>query len=56
MIITHTEVAGKEPNELLLATCKNVAPGSIIIHHTGGGRQKAMVAVQSSPRSTRRIR
>lgn len=45
VVITHTEVAGKEPIELLLATCRNVAPGiTIIIHHTGGGRQKAMVA------------
>lgn len=45
VIITHTEVAGKEPNELLLATCRDVAPGiTIIIHHTGGGRQKSMVA------------
>lgn len=45
VIITATEVAGKDPIELLLATCKSVAPGiTIIIHHTGGGRQKMMVA------------
>lgn len=45
LVITHTELAGKDPLDLLLATCRDVAPGiHIIIHHTGGGRQKAMVS------------
>ena len=45
IVITHTELAGKDPLDLLLQTCRDVAPGiHIIIQHTGGGRQKAMVA------------
>lgn len=44
VVITHTELAGKEPIELLLRTCRDVAPGiHLIIQHTGGGRQKAML-------------
>lgn len=44
VVVTHTELAGKEPVELLLQTCKTVAPGiHIIIQHTGGGRQKALL-------------
>lgn len=44
LVITGTEVAGREPLELLLRTCRDVAPGiHVIVHHTGGGRQKAMV-------------
>ncbi|AGF73175.1 hypothetical protein A605_10875 [Corynebacterium halotolerans YIM 70093 = DSM 44683] len=45
VIITKTEQAGKEPVELLLQTCRNLAPGiHLIIQHTGGGRQKALVS------------
>lgn len=44
VVVTHTELAGKEPVELLLQTCRSVAPGiHIIIQHTGGGRQKALL-------------
>ncbi|MCS5480194.1 DNA polymerase III subunit delta [Corynebacterium sp. YIM 101645] len=44
VVVTHTELAGKEPVELLLQTCRSVAPGiHIIIQHTGGGRQKSLL-------------
>lgn len=44
VVITKTEMAGKEPAEILLGACRDVAPGiHLIIQHTGGGRQKALV-------------
>ena len=44
VVVTKAEMAGKEPAEILLGACKDVAPGiHLIIHHTGGGRQKALV-------------
>ena len=45
VVVKHTELAGKEPTESLLKTCVDPAPGiTLVIEHTGGGRQKAMVA------------
>ncbi|AKK11617.1 DNA polymerase III subunit delta [Corynebacterium uterequi] len=44
IVVTHTELAGKHPTELLLATAVDPGPGiTLIIHHTGGGRNKALV-------------
>ena len=44
VVVKHAELAGKEPTEILLQACVNPAPGiTLIIEHTGGGRQKAMV-------------
>ena len=45
VVVKHAELAGKEPTEILLKACVDPAPGiTLIIEHTGGGRQKAMVA------------
>lgn len=45
VVVKHAELAGKEPTEILLKACVDPAPGiSLVIEHTGGGRQKAMVA------------
>ncbi|RNE49623.1 DNA polymerase III subunit delta [Corynebacterium alimapuense] len=45
VVFTRMELAGKEPTEILLKACRDVAPGiHLVIQHTGGGRQKAMVA------------
>lgn len=42
LVVEKTELAGKEPVEALLRACVDVAPGAtIIVQHTGGGRQKA---------------
>lgn len=44
VVVKHAELAGKEPTEILLQACVNRAPGiTLIVEHTGGGRQKAMV-------------
>lgn len=45
VVFTGTELAGKEPTELLLQAALDPAPGmTLIIQHSGGGRQKASVA------------
>ncbi|WP_165164262.1 DNA polymerase III subunit delta [Corynebacterium qintianiae] len=45
VVFTGAELAGKEPTELLLRAAVDPAPGmTLIIQHSGGGRQKAMVA------------
>ena len=45
VVVKHAELAGKEPTESLLKACVDPAPGiTLVIEHTGGGRQKAMVA------------
>ncbi|MET3944230.1 DNA polymerase III subunit delta [Corynebacterium mucifaciens] len=45
VVVKHAELAGKEPTEILLKACVDPAPGiTLVIEHTGGGRQKAMVA------------
>ena len=45
VLVKNTELAGKEPTEILLKACVDPAPGiTLVIEHTGGGRQKAMVA------------
>lgn len=44
VLVKNTELAGKEPTEILLQACVNPAPGIVlIIQHTGGGRQKSLV-------------
>ncbi|WJY98113.1 DNA polymerase III subunit delta [Corynebacterium fournieri] len=44
VVVKHAELAGKEPTQILLKACVDPAPGiTLIIEHTGGGRQKAMV-------------
>lgn len=44
VVVKRAELAGKEPTEILLQACVNPAPGiTLIVEHTGGGRQKAMV-------------
>lgn len=44
VVVKHAEQAGKEPTELLLRAAVDPAPGlTLIIEHTGGGRQKSMV-------------
>ncbi|MBA1835311.1 DNA polymerase III subunit delta [Corynebacterium wankanglinii] len=44
VVVKHAELAGKEPTEILLTACVDPAPGiTLVIEHTGGGRQKAMV-------------
>ncbi|RUQ12328.1 DNA polymerase III subunit delta [Corynebacterium genitalium] len=44
VVVKHAELAGKEPTEILLQACVNPVPGiTLIVEHTGGGRQKAMV-------------
>ncbi|WP_115686034.1 DNA polymerase III subunit delta [Corynebacterium senegalense] len=43
-VVENAELAGKEPTELLLQAAADPAPGlTLIIRHTGGGRQKSMV-------------
>lgn len=45
VVVKHAELAGKEPTEILLKACVDPAPGiTLVIEHTGGGRQKALVA------------
>lgn len=45
VVVKHAELAGKEPTGILLKACVDPAPGiTLVIEHTGGGRQKAMVA------------
>lgn len=45
VVVKHAELAGKEPTDILLKACVDPAPGiTLVIEHTGGGRQKAMVA------------
>ena len=44
VVVKKAEIAGKEPTQVLLNACRDPAPGmTLIIEHTGGGRQKAMV-------------
>lgn len=44
VLVKNTELAGKEPTEILLQACVNPAPGiTLIVEHTGGGRQKSLV-------------
>ncbi|WP_019193272.1 DNA polymerase III subunit delta [Corynebacterium timonense] len=44
VVVEHAEQAGKESAQLLLQAAADPAPGIVlIIEHTGGGRQKAMV-------------
>lgn len=44
VVVEKTELAGKDATDALLKYCADVAPGvTLIIEHTGGGRQKAMV-------------
>lgn len=44
VVFEHAELAGKEPTEVLLRACVDPAPGiTLVVQHTGGGRQKAMV-------------
>ena len=44
LVLKNTELAGKEPTATLLQACVDPAPGmTLIIQHTGGGRQKQMV-------------
>lgn len=44
VLVKNTELAGKEPTEVLLNACVDPAPGIVlIIQHTGGGRQKSLV-------------
>lgn len=45
VVVKHAELAGKEPTEILVKACVDPAPGiTLVIEHTGGGRQKVMVA------------
>ncbi|UIZ91732.1 DNA polymerase III subunit delta [Corynebacterium sp. CNCTC7651] len=45
VVVDKTELAGKEPTETLLAACVDPAPGmTLVIKHSGGGRQKSYVA------------
>ena len=45
VVVKHAELAGKEPTAILLKACVDPAPGiTLVIEHTGGGRQKAMVS------------
>lgn len=44
IVLENTELAGKEPTELLLHAAGDPAPGIyLIIQHTGGGRNKSLV-------------
>lgn len=44
VVVKNTELAGKEPTQILLEACVNPPAGmTLIVEHTGGGRQKAMV-------------
>lgn len=43
VVLQHAESAGKEPAELLVGLVRDPGPGiTLIIEHTGGGRQKAL--------------
>lgn len=45
LVIQNTELAAKEPTDILLTSLSDVAPGmTIIIEHSGGGRNKSLVA------------
>lgn len=45
VVFTGTELAGKEATELLLAAAVDPAPGmTLVIQHSGGGRNKTYVA------------
>lgn len=45
VVFKHAELAGKEPTQVLLNACADPAPGiTLIVEHTGKGRQQAMVA------------
>lgn len=45
VVVERTELAGKDATDALLQSCVDVGPGvTLIIQHTGGGRQKAAVA------------
>lgn len=42
LVFTDAAEAGKEPTDLLVDACRNVAPGiNVIIRHTGKGRNKS---------------
>lgn len=42
LVFTEAAESGKEPLEILVAACKDVAPGiTVIIRHTGKGRNKS---------------
>ncbi|QTH60862.1 DNA polymerase III subunit delta [Corynebacterium hindlerae] len=44
LVFTDTAESGKEPMDLLIDACRNVAPGiTVIIRHTGKGRTKSAV-------------
>ncbi|WP_018117662.1 DNA polymerase III subunit delta [Corynebacterium mastitidis] len=44
VVIKNTEVAGKEPAELLVQAARDPGPGIyLIVEHSGGGRTKALV-------------
>lgn len=45
VVVTNTELAGKEPTELLLKAAADPAPGmTLVIVHSGKGRNKSYVA------------
>ena len=45
VVVTNTELAGKEPTELLLQAAVDPAPGmTLVIVHSGKGRNKSYVA------------
>lgn len=45
VVVQKAELAGKDAVETLLAACVDPAPGmTIVVQHTGGGRQKSYVA------------
>lgn len=45
VVVTNTELAGKEPTELLLQAAADPAPGmTLVIVHSGKGRNKSYVA------------
>ncbi|MDK8449407.1 DNA polymerase III subunit delta [Corynebacterium mastitidis] len=44
VVVKNTEVAGKEPAELLVQAARDPGPGIyLIVEHSGGGRTKALV-------------
>ena len=44
IVVEHTELAGKDAVEALLRACVDPAPGvTLVIEHTGGGKQKSQV-------------
>lgn len=45
VVFKQADQAGKEPTQILLQACADPAPGmTLVIEHSGGGRQKAAVA------------